>query len=130
MIITARERLRFDVSSRTGQEPFLVDLGSILRHGACLGRCTCQDFTIHIVKAVRDMIRHERMGADVFVIKFRNQWIPLGKPGVKFQFIPSDDWRCGHILAARRHHDRECGERVIMAIRAKYPDYGVEEEEV
>ncbi len=72
-------RLKFLVTSRSGEEPYQVDLGAyrVADYG-CNSKCDCPDFQ-------------------------RNRWPTIRDDRRLGMFKPSDNTRCAHIIYARQH---------------------------
>lgn len=88
------ERLRYHVTSRTGQEPYLVDIGS--NYG--LGYCDCPDFKCN------------KFGASNIA----------KREGIPWKI---DAFRCAHIIVARRQFFDEMLDRMIAQFRKEFNDY-------
>ena len=105
MIVTPTGRLTYEVSSRTGNAPYHVDIGMIRQGGLCNGRCDCNDFRMNIAPRIRELRK-------------------LG------EFQPSDAFRCGHIRAARAFAFDELLDKLVVQFRKQYNDYPERDDEI
>lgn len=105
MTVTPTGRLTFEVTSRSNQPPYHVDIGMIRVGGVCNGRCDCSDFKYNIAPKIR-------------ALKAEGNW----KPG--------DAWRCAHIRAARNYAFDEMLDLLVTSVRKEYDDYPGRDDEV
>lgn len=107
MIVTQYERLRYKVTSRTGQDPYTVDLMPFSWNG----KCDCRDFNINCIAEIR---RLKAIG----------------------EFKPKEDlllWtqrtRCAHLRAAWEFAIRtEWAPLIMKQLQAAFPDNNEGEE--
>jgi hypothetical protein len=106
MIVTPIERLRYNVKSRSGNEPYLVDVGSNRHWNICLGKCDCQGFSQSLFPAFREWLEQDKV------------------------LLPeiAENFRCAHIKAARAYAFDELLDRFVTQVRTEFNDYEVEEQ--
>lgn len=78
MIVTPKDPFTYEVTSRSGKEPYHVDTCVGFFNGICLGKCDCADHSMNLRPKFVEMIKQF--------------------PEMK----PSDSYRCGHLRAARQ----------------------------
>lgn len=132
MICTPLEALTYHVASRTGKEPYLVDIGSLRWHQVCNGRCTCPNFQ-NLYPMVREFRQRELGGwTGLCTLRGGNLIITLGQSDpdvpIPFVFTPNNQTRCVHIMSARAYAFDELLDRTVTALAEKFKQYKGDEE--
>ena len=105
LTVTPFERLRYHVGSRSKGGAHLVDIGSFRINGSCNGKCDCLHFQTKLMPALRTAY--------------------LANPK---SFKPQDDYRCAHLIAARKQAFDELLDLSSLYFARCFDDYDGDEE--